>query len=130
MPKRLSNPATTRPPEPPEPPPVTVRPRPARVVVHWRYPLVDVLHVLANHRDDTGWGDWADWYYYIYPDGGAAKQRSVKIVAGRSQQSNGRHQRRDRVETEMANRQTPADKNPAAPTTWHTVATESFARLF
>jgi hypothetical protein len=47
---------------------------PARVVVHWRYPLVDVLHVLANHNPETGWGDWSDWYYYIYPDGVASKR--------------------------------------------------------
>jgi len=45
----------------------------ARVVVHWRYPLVDVLHVIANYNEDTGWGDWSDWYYYIYPDGVAVK---------------------------------------------------------
>jgi hypothetical protein len=46
---------------------------PARVVVHWRYPLIDVLHVTANYNEDTGWGDWSDWYYYIYPDGVAVK---------------------------------------------------------
>jgi hypothetical protein len=45
----------------------------ARVVVHWRYPLIDVLHVIANHNMETGWGDWSDWYYYIYPDGVAVK---------------------------------------------------------
>ncbi|MFC1739670.1 LamG domain-containing protein [Planctomycetota bacterium] len=45
----------------------------ARVVVHWRYPLVDVFHVIANYNEDTGWGDWSDWYYYIYPDGVAVK---------------------------------------------------------
>jgi len=45
----------------------------ARVVVHWRYPLIDVLHVTANFNEDTGWGDWSDWYYYIYPDGVAVK---------------------------------------------------------
>jgi hypothetical protein len=47
---------------------------PARVVVHWRYPLLDVLRVTANFDEETGWGDWSDWYYYIYPDGVAAKQ--------------------------------------------------------
>jgi len=47
---------------------------PARVVVHWRYPLLDVLRVTANFDENTGWGDWSDWYYYIYPDGVAAKQ--------------------------------------------------------
>ena len=45
----------------------------ARVVVHWRYPLLDVLHVISNYEDETGWGDWSDWYYYIYPDGVAVK---------------------------------------------------------
>jgi len=47
---------------------------PARVVVHWRYPLIDVHHVIANYNDETGWGDWSDWYYTIYPDGVAVKK--------------------------------------------------------
>jgi hypothetical protein len=46
---------------------------PARVVVQWRFPLVDVRHVIANYNDQTGWGDWSDWYYTIYPDGVAVK---------------------------------------------------------
>jgi hypothetical protein len=46
---------------------------PARVVVHWRYPLIDVKHVMANFDEETGWCDWSDWYYYIYPDGVAVK---------------------------------------------------------
>ena len=46
----------------------------ARVVVHWRYPLLDVLHVFANVNEETGWGDWSEWYYYIYPDGVAVKK--------------------------------------------------------
>ncbi len=28
----------------------------ARVVVHWRYPLLDVLHVFANVDEETGLG--------------------------------------------------------------------------
>lgn len=47
---------------------------PARVVVHWRYPLKDVLHVYANWSQETGWADWSDWYFTIYPDGVAAKR--------------------------------------------------------
>jgi len=47
---------------------------PARVVVQWRFPLVDVHHVIANWNPATGWGDWSDWYYYIYPDGVAVKK--------------------------------------------------------
>lgn len=47
---------------------------PARAVVHWRYPLLDVLRVTANYDEETGWGDWSDWYYTIYPDGVAVKR--------------------------------------------------------
>jgi hypothetical protein len=47
---------------------------PARCVILWRYPLVDVLHTIANYDPETGWGDWSDWIYTIYPDGVAAKQ--------------------------------------------------------
>ena len=49
----------------------------ARVVVHWRYPLLDVLHVFANVDEETGWGDWSDWYFYIYPDGVAVKKMQL-----------------------------------------------------
>ena len=50
---------------------------PARVVVHWRFALLDVNHVIANYDEKTGWGDWSDWYYYIYPDGVAAKKMQL-----------------------------------------------------
>jgi hypothetical protein len=50
---------------------------PARVVVQWRFSLLDVNHVLANYNDTTGWSDWSDWYYYIYPDGVAAKKMQL-----------------------------------------------------
>ena len=36
---------------------------PARVVVHWRYPCVDVGYVCTNRRN------WTDEYHTIYPDG-------------------------------------------------------------
>ncbi len=44
----------------------------ARAVVHWRYRLENPDHHWANY-DANGWGDLADWYYYIYPDGVASK---------------------------------------------------------
>ena len=44
----------------------------ARVVVHWRYRLENPDHHWANY-DANGWGDIADWHYYIYPDGVACK---------------------------------------------------------
>lgn len=47
---------------------------PARVIVHWRYPLKDTKYIFANYNPDTGWGDWSDWYFTIYPDGTAFKR--------------------------------------------------------
>jgi len=46
---------------------------PARAVVHYRFPLVDVNKFKANYVEESGWYDVADWYYYIYPDGVASK---------------------------------------------------------
>lgn len=40
----------------------------ARVVVHWRYAPVDVRYEHPFIDPDTGWSDWVDEYYYIYPD--------------------------------------------------------------
>jgi hypothetical protein len=39
----------------------------ARVIVHWRYAPCDGNY---DHPfvDETGWGDWVDEYYYVYPD--------------------------------------------------------------
>jgi hypothetical protein len=37
--------------------------------VHWRYALTDVLYNIGEQNPITGWGDWADEYYTIYPDG-------------------------------------------------------------
>jgi len=40
----------------------------ARIVVHWRYALVDNWYNLAKVDELTGWGDWTDEVYTIYPD--------------------------------------------------------------
>jgi hypothetical protein len=42
---------------------------PARVVIHWRYALNDVTYRIAWPDEESGWGDWSDEYYTIYPDG-------------------------------------------------------------
>ena len=39
----------------------------ARVVVHWRYALVDAFYNFAAVTDD-GRGEWCDEYHIIYPD--------------------------------------------------------------
>jgi len=41
----------------------------ARVVVHWRYALVDVHYGMPHVDPETGWADWGDEYYTVYPDG-------------------------------------------------------------
>ena len=40
-----------------------------RVIVHWRYALVDTNYRQARGDPLTKWGDWSDEYYVIYPDG-------------------------------------------------------------
>jgi hypothetical protein len=45
----------------------------ARVVVHWRYALCDRFYEIARPDEMTGWGDWADEYFTIYPDGVAVR---------------------------------------------------------
>jgi len=39
----------------------------ARVVVHWRYAVSDIVYGISR-IDQDGWGEWADEYYYVYPD--------------------------------------------------------------
>jgi hypothetical protein len=40
----------------------------ARVVVHWRYALVNVRNEIWNTQERLGNGAWVDEYYYFYPD--------------------------------------------------------------
>ena len=48
----------------------------ARAVVHWRYGLCEVVnYTCANPDLDTGWTDWADEYFTIYPDGVAVRKQ-------------------------------------------------------
>jgi len=42
---------------------------PARVVVHWRYALVDTRYDAPHVDPQSGWSDWSDEYHIIYPDG-------------------------------------------------------------
>ena len=54
----------------------------ARVVVHWRYAVNDVLYRIANmHRSE--FGAWADELYYIYPDGVGVRAFTVYNMGGR-----------------------------------------------
>jgi len=43
---------------------------PARVVVHWRYAVSDIKYEIFGIKENNDpFGEWADEYYYIYPDG-------------------------------------------------------------
>ncbi len=53
----------------------------ARVVLHWRYGLVDVLGNFSHVDPLSGWGDWADEYFYIYPDGVSVRYGTVHGTA-------------------------------------------------
>lgn len=49
---------------------------PARVVIHWRYALTEVEKYKLGWRDpETGWGDWVDEYWTVYPDGIAVREQ-------------------------------------------------------
>lgn len=50
---------------------------PARVVVHWRYAPTDLDYNLAYIDPVTKWADWADEYWYIYPDGVAMREATL-----------------------------------------------------
>jgi hypothetical protein len=53
----------------------------ARVVVHWRYAVTDVLYRIANMFGGSV-GAWADEYYYIYPDGVGVRAFTVYNMRG------------------------------------------------
>jgi hypothetical protein len=60
---------------------------PARVVLHWRHALVSVRGRPSNPDPATGWGDWVDDFYTIYPDAVIARRtvlHSSKPVSNHS----------------------------------------------
>ena len=48
----------------------------ARAVVHWRYALSETRNYKGSYADPTtGWFDWADEYWTVYPDGVAIRKQ-------------------------------------------------------
>lgn len=41
----------------------------ARIVIHWRYAISDILYDIFGITDEDPRGEWADEFYTIYPDG-------------------------------------------------------------
>lgn len=49
---------------------------PARAIVHWRYALAEARNYEGAHPDPlSGWSDWADEYWTVYPDGVAVRKQ-------------------------------------------------------
>lgn len=49
---------------------------PARAVIHWRYADADSVKYEGGNADPvTGWFDWADEYWTVYPDGVAVRKQ-------------------------------------------------------
>ena len=48
----------------------------ARAVIHWRYALAEARNYEGAHPDlRSGWFDWADEYWTVYPDGVAVRKQ-------------------------------------------------------
>jgi hypothetical protein len=47
----------------------------ARIVLQWRYAVTDITYTIFDTDRGNGWGDWADEYYIIYPDGVAIRHQ-------------------------------------------------------
>lgn len=50
----------------------------ARVIVHWRYAPIDVNYEHPFTDPETGWSDWVDEYYVIYPDAVGIREITVQ----------------------------------------------------
>lgn len=49
----------------------------ARIVLQWRYAVSDILYDIFGTDTGSGWGEWADEYYYIYPDGVTTRYQTL-----------------------------------------------------
>jgi hypothetical protein len=47
------------------------------VVLKWRYPLNEVGYRISYEDPESGWGNWSEWYFVIYPDGTMVKRMRV-----------------------------------------------------
>jgi hypothetical protein len=54
----------------------------ARAVIHWRYALAEARNYEGAHPDVlSGWFDWADEYWTVYPDGVAVRKQVLSSSA-------------------------------------------------
>lgn len=50
----------------------------ARAVVHWRTASPDITYSFNHVDPNTGWGEWTDEYYYVYPDAVAVRYQQIR----------------------------------------------------
>jgi hypothetical protein len=82
----------------------------ARVVVHWRYALVEAVDLKgAWHESRTGWTDWADEYWTVYPDGIAVRKQVLH-----SAKVNGIHEWQETIVLHQPGSRPEDDINPDA----------------
>lgn len=43
-------------------------------MIHWRNAPVDIFYRIPFPHPETGWGDWSDEFYTVYPDGVAVRK--------------------------------------------------------
>jgi hypothetical protein len=56
----------------------------ARVMVHWRYALVDNWYGIAKIDSLSGFGEWVDEVFTIYPDGVAVREITLYSIQPQS----------------------------------------------
>ncbi|HUT30454.1 MAG TPA: Calx-beta domain-containing protein [Sedimentisphaerales bacterium] len=54
---------------------------PARAIVHWRYAPIALSQDIPFADKKTGWGDWVDEYYYVYPDESCVRDATLYTSA-------------------------------------------------
>ena len=59
----------------------------ARVVLKWRYAPCDIMYYRILVDGTTGWGDWVDEYFYIYPDGVMMREQNLWTTGLRGTQT-------------------------------------------
>ena len=57
----------------------------ARAVIHWRYALIDNLNIFARVDSLSGFGEWADEIYTVYPDGVGVRKITLHSSQPQSQ---------------------------------------------
>ncbi|MGI9429056.1 MAG: LamG domain-containing protein [Bythopirellula sp.] len=49
----------------------------ARAVIHWRYAVSDVKYQIFGEDPISTWGEWAEEYYVVYPDGVSTRKQTL-----------------------------------------------------